>query len=455
MIAAEFASSASRGSMLAAVFLAQSIGRLLAYSLGLGVLRGYVSSQSLTSTDNQAEAKLIIDIVWRLVLGLAGVPAVFAIGLRFFIPETPRFYSAIRRDMKKAKEVAARIGSRSPQLTSDDEAHPDPEESAPKDRTPWGTAAWAYFFGRTQGWKRLAAISIQWLLLDIAFYGTGLDSPGTLSALWMNSPGSSDRPEGFGVWKEDKAKPHATIYETIDDNSTRTLELSSIAAIVASLAVIPLVNVVTRKGLYIWSTAILAVLFVAMAISVSQTYAKPEHYVSMVFYSLAQFMFNLGPNTLTFMLAVEVFPTEFRGTCYGIAAASGKLGAIIVRPIIEKVGRSREGITIMLSIFAAILAFMAFLAWLEPWGIGIPQVQEPREPPSEPRGFWGSLVPIRLTNKSLEEISTWPDIARRTGTDTPPEALPSPEVPPMQERRHTIARKPMANEAVSHEGWGH
>jgi MFS transporter, PHS family, inorganic phosphate transporter len=44
---------------------------------------------------------------------------------------------------------------------------------------------------------------------------------------------------------------------------------------------------------------------------------------------LAQFFFNFGPNTTTFIVPGEVFPTRYRSTSHGISAASGKIGSII------------------------------------------------------------------------------------------------------------------------------
>jgi len=41
------------------------------------------------------------------------------------------------------------------------------------------------------------------------------------------------------------------------------------------------------------------------------------------------FFSNFGPNTTTFVLPVELFPTYLRGTCHGIAAAAGKIGAVV------------------------------------------------------------------------------------------------------------------------------
>ena len=46
-------------------------------------------------------------------------------------------------------------------------------------------------------------------------------------------------------------------------------------------------------------------------------------------YCLADFFQNFGPNVTTFVIPGEIFPTRYRSTANGIAAASGKLGAII------------------------------------------------------------------------------------------------------------------------------
>jgi MFS transporter, PHS family, inorganic phosphate transporter len=49
----------------------------------------------------------------------------------------------------------------------------------------------------------------------------------------------------------------------------------------------------------------------------------------MVLFTIAQFFFQFGPNSTTFIVPGEVFPTRWRSTGHGIAAASGKLGAIV------------------------------------------------------------------------------------------------------------------------------
>ena len=48
-------------------------------------------------------------------------------------------------------------------------------------------------------------------------------------------------------------------------------------------------------------------------------------------YCLANFFQNFGPNTTTFIVPGEAFPTRYRSTGHGISAASGKLGAIVAQ----------------------------------------------------------------------------------------------------------------------------
>jgi PHS family inorganic phosphate transporter-like MFS transporter len=50
-----------------------------------------------------------------------------------------------------------------------------------------------------------------------------------------------------------------------------------------------------------------------------------------VLYCLANFFQNFGPNTTTFIIPGELFPTRYRSTAHGISAASGKLGAIVAQ----------------------------------------------------------------------------------------------------------------------------
>ena len=48
-----------------------------------------------------------------------------------------------------------------------------------------------------------------------------------------------------------------------------------------------------------------------------------------VMYGFIFFFANFGPNSTTFIVPTEIFPTRLRSTCHGISGAGGKAGAIV------------------------------------------------------------------------------------------------------------------------------
>src|SRR5699024_10997173 len=56
-------------------------------------------------------------------------------------------------------------------------------------------------------------------------------------------------------------------------------------------------------------------------------YKTPEHVKEFqTMYFLSSFFNQFGPNSVTFLVAAEVFPTPIRATAHGLSAAWGKLG---------------------------------------------------------------------------------------------------------------------------------
>ena len=114
-------------------------------------------------------------------------------------------------------------------------------------------------------------------------------------------------------------------------------------------------------------------------------------------------MFKIGPNTLTFILPAEIFPTRYRCTCHGIAAASGKLGSVVVQLFLPYVKFSdvrvsepnSNGLGWVLIIFSILMALGGCFAWA--W---IPEVQY-----SKRQAGWA------LPNKTLEDLA----VGRRGG----------------------------------------
>lgn len=96
----------------------------------------------------------------------------------------------------------------------------------------------------------------------------------------------------------------------------------------------------------------------------------------MTLFTLSQLVLNAGPNCTTFLLPVEVFPTRVRGTAHGIAAASGKAGAVLTAFAFGTVAE-RIGINGVLGLFSGIMALVTAVTFLipEPKGKSIDEIE--------------------------------------------------------------------------------
>jgi nitrate/nitrite transporter NarK len=66
----------------------------------------------------------------------------------------------------------------------------------------------------------------------------------------------------------------------------------------------------------------------ALAALSTQTQGASSTFLVFAGFMLFNFMTNLGPNAMTYLLAGEVFPTRLRGRGAGLAASVAKVGAV-------------------------------------------------------------------------------------------------------------------------------
>ena len=89
------------------------------------------------------------------------------------------------------------------------------------------------------------------------------------------------------------------------------------------------------------------------------------HGLFVTLYGATFFFSNFGPNTTTYVLPAESFPTVIRATCHGISAASGKLGAVIggagLEPLLHAFGRDEEKLKKGLALVLYVCAGLALL----------------------------------------------------------------------------------------------
>ena len=87
------------------------------------------------------------------------------------------------------------------------------------------------------------------------------------------------------------------------------------------------IDIVGRKPLQLIGFLCLTILFIVWGFA----YHHLSGHAMLGIYVLIQLFFNWGPNTTTFIVPGECFPTRYRSTSHGISAGSGKIGSIIAQ----------------------------------------------------------------------------------------------------------------------------
>lgn len=151
-------------------------------------------------------------------------------------------------------------------------------------------------------WRRLLGTAGCWFLLDVVFYPNVLFSSTLLNLFGFAS--SLQRAALFNVLLTLMALPGywTAIY----------------------LLEHPLFG---RRNTQLWGFLALSSLFALIAV----LYPSIKHnaWAFLTLYGITFFITNAGPNTTTFVLPSEVFPTAVRATLHGFSAAAGKLGAVV------------------------------------------------------------------------------------------------------------------------------
>ncbi|KAK9760958.1 hypothetical protein K7432_014514 [Basidiobolus ranarum] len=328
VITSEFASTSRRGMMIAAVFASQGTGILVGALFTVMALAIFQSS--IRADQNN------LDYVWRLMLGFGCVPALFTVYFRLTMPESPRYTLEVNGDVEQAtKDMMGILGEH------------EKERIESQHKIAKVQSSFTEYFGQWKNLKILLGTSLSWFFLDIAFYGLSLNQSYILQAIGYSSKGLSPYD---ALWSEAVGNLIISLMGTVPGYWFTVFLIERMGRIKIQLmgfAFLTAIFIVLSAGFYkIRDTAI--ALFIAL-------------------FTLAQFFFNFGPNTTTFVLPSEVFPTRFRSTAHGISAASGKLGAIIAtfgfNQLVEIGGKDGDHAFLpqTLGIFSGIM-FLGFLS---------------------------------------------------------------------------------------------
>ncbi|ODV96452.1 hypothetical protein PACTADRAFT_40831 [Pachysolen tannophilus NRRL Y-2460] len=313
VITSEFATTKYRGAIIGAVFANQGWGQLLAGIVSVVCVRAWKddlvdAKTALECTDNCRKA---IDQMWRVLIGFGAIPGSLALYYRLTIPASPRYQlneleQAAEKELEEEEynmKVTAITGySNGSGSIATSSASPDKNENQA------GTLK--EFYDHFKQWKYgkiLIGTAGSWFMLDVAFYGLGLNTAVILQAIGFSSD--------------------ANIYETLYNVCSGNLILICAGSIPGYWFTVFTVDIIGRKIITTCGFIIMTIIFCLIGFAYEDLGEKGLF----ALYVLAQFFENFGPNATTYIISAECFPSKYRSTAHGISSASGKLGAIVAQ----------------------------------------------------------------------------------------------------------------------------
>lgn len=285
-----------RGRMVIGAFTFQAIGALLGALTGLFVI--YVFQ-----TRYPDSAQPAIQYAWRWMLGVGLLLAIGVGLLRLtFLLESPRYHIA-RGEYDQASKAASLLLEEPIVIT----ATTDPPAREPS--LPYSALFSAQYRRRT------LFASVPWFLQDIATYGIGIFTPIIIGTLAVSNAES--------LMSREMASAKGAAF----------VDLFLIAGF---LIAVLLVERVGRIWLQIVGFCGMAIGLVVLALSDRGDTSTALVFLGFLIFNL---MMNAGPNSTTFLLSGEVFPTSIRASGAGFAAAVAKAGAVLgtfALPILQK-----------------------------------------------------------------------------------------------------------------------
>ncbi|KAJ3323483.1 phosphate transporter [Boothiomyces sp. JEL0866] len=333
VITSEFASAKNRGTMIALVFAMQGVGFVLGTVVALVSLSAFKDSATADPTN--------LDYVWRIMAGFGVVPALCAVYYRLTIPETPRFAIDVEGDVAKGAASANQF-LKGGNVDAAEAVHGEVAQ-----RKPYFQGLKEYF-GKWGNFKVLIGTAMTWFLLDIGFYGTNLNTSTIVKYMGFVPPSDKAKIPWENVWASAKG--------------------SAVVNLIGALGYffcVATVDRVGRKPLQMGGFVILTILFAIMASQFNWLTSSDGNTTFVIIYCLAQFFFNFGPNSTTFIVPAEAYPTHVRSSGHGISAAAGKLGAIFAAQLFDPVN-SGAGIQPLLYIFTGVMAGGILFTFLIP-----------------------------------------------------------------------------------------
>jgi len=279
-------------------FAHQGLGNLAAGTMVLAISARFKSTRAY-ETDPFGEA----DYVWRIVLMLGAVPALLTYYWRMKMPETARYTALIAKNLKQAaSDMTSVLEIEIPSGKEEMDA------LAIQDEFGLFSMEFVHRYGR-----ELLSTTMCWLVLDIVFYSLNLFMKNFFS--------------GIG-WYEDVSNK-GPLEQTYDIARTQAIIVLA-GTLPGYLFTVIFIDKLGRTRIQIVGFTMMTIFMLCLAGPYKFWSNNKSTQIGFAFmYALTFFFANFGPNSTTFILPTEIFPTRLRSTCHGISGAGGKIGAII------------------------------------------------------------------------------------------------------------------------------
>jgi MFS family permease len=319
-----------RGRMVIGAFTFQAVGALLGALTGLIVIHWF---QAIYPDSAQPA----IQYAWRWMLGVGLVLAIAVGILRFsFLLESPRYYIA-RGEYDEASKAASMLLDEPIDITPQTDP-PSREPSLPYS---------ALFSPRYL--RNTIFASVPWFLQDIATYGIGIFTPAIIGAL------------AFANENDFMARERASA------TGSAFVDLFLIAGFLIAVVLVETGRIRLQIIGFIGMASGLVILALSALFPVDNDFSIVLVFIGFLIFNLTM---NAGPNSTTFLLSGEVFPTSIRASGAGFAAAFAKAGAVLgtfTLPILQK-SIGTPMLLILLALCCLIAAVITYLFRVETTG---------------------------------------------------------------------------------------
>lgn len=281
----EYANRSNRGRLVGLVFSMQALGTIAGYAAGLILLAGGVDHA----------------LVWRLLLGFGAIPAACVIYLRHKMPESPRYTEAVRGD---AAAAAAHLSA-----YTDGQVNATGANQA---ATPVGKPRLSAFLSDRRNLLTLLGTAGTWFVFDYAYYGNSVSAPLIVKSVL-----------GGGT-------------HSLTQTLALNLVVFTVAAVPGYYLAVAFMDRIGHRRLQLIGFACMGLAFLLIGVIPGITTMVLPF---LILFGVSYFFAEFGPNTTTFVMAAETFPTAVRSTAHGIASGFAKVGAFIgvfLFPVIQR-----------------------------------------------------------------------------------------------------------------------